>query len=330
MNGLLRSSISALRTSAGLFAISMMAFAQFKEVGPAPFPPAAAHQKIRVLLDEVDLANRQQTVKTIVPWLAWYRDVVDDELITEWRGDKRANLNLVIDELGDAHVATEIARSWRQPRLTPADAPVLTKLMTRYPDSASPFFHDMLQTPDLSGPAAEAVCRILLDLPDQWRGSALQVLPHYRSAARSLLVRDLHENDHERNDEKVGRAQFWLRDLGWDVPGAAASQQTPRRRQPETITSTNPPVSRPGISKPDPQPAYGGAESGTLTCSGTIPQNAEFVFRNLPRGELKLDYDTRNWNARLVPGDGETQRLILTNVSSGPQKKCVVHWSAIR
>jgi hypothetical protein len=75
---------------------------------------------------------------------------------------------------------------------------------------------------------------------------------------------------------------------------------------------------------------YSGAQSGTLTCGGLIPQNAEFVFRNLPRGELKLEYDTKNWNARLVPGNGATQRLILTNVSSGPQKKCVVHWSAIR
>jgi hypothetical protein len=348
MNELLRSSCSALRISAGLFAIGMIAFAQFKEIGPAPFPPAQAHQKIRALLDQVDAANREQTVRTIVGWLDWYRDVADDELIAVWRGDKRVNLNLVIDELGDARVATEIARSWRQPGLNPAAAPILAKLMTRYSDSASPFFHDVLQTPDLSGPEAETVCRILLDLPDRWRGTALQVLPHYRRAAQNLLAQDLSDRD----EEKVGRAQFWLRDLKWDVPrdvsGGASNQQAPRRTQPTAIASADPLSSRPIPSRPDqsdsraippplrsaqpvvPQMTYSGAQSGTLTCGGLIPQNAEFVFRNLPRGELKLEYDTKNWNARLVPGNGATQRLILTNVSSGPQKKCVVHWSAIR
>jgi hypothetical protein len=43
---------------------------------------------------------------------------------------------------------------------------------TRYSDSAGPFFRDMLQTPDLSPPETEAVCRVLLDLPDRWRGAS--------------------------------------------------------------------------------------------------------------------------------------------------------------
>jgi len=352
MNSLLRSSRFALQTSAGLFAVGMMAFAQFREIGPAPFPPAEAHRKIRVLLDQVDPANRQQTVKTIIGWLDWYRDVVDDELISTWQGDKRLNLNFVIDELGDARVSAEIARSWRQPGLDPAAAPILAKLMARYSDSAGPFFHDVLQMPDLSVPEAQAVCRILLDLPDQWRGNALRILPRYRSAAESLLAQDLHQSD----EEKSGRAQFWLRDLHWNVPGDssgpagnnAGSRQAPRARQPAPITSADPQSSRPSLSRPEqsdsppaptlPQPrqpvappaAYSGAQSGTLTCGGLIPQNAEFVFRNLPRGELKLDYDTKNWNAKLVPVDGETQRLILTNVGSGPRKTCVVHWSVTR
>ena len=69
------------------------------------------------------------------------------------------------------------------------------------------------------------------------------------------------------------------------------------------------------------------ATSGTLECGGSpVPQNAEYVFRNLPLGKLKLDYDTKIWEARLVPGDGQTQKLILRNRSSGSQKRCTVRW----
>ena len=329
MNPPLRISFIRPRTFAGVFALSLSALAQFREIGPPPFPPAQAHEKVRLLLEQVDPVNRRQTAKTIVGWLDWYRDVVDDEMIAAWKGENRVTLNLVVDELGDARVAAEIARSWRQPGLNPAAAPILTKLITRYSESGAPFVHDLLRTPELSGPEAETVCRVLLDLPDRWRDNALQVLPHYRGAAQSLLAKDLRESD----EEKVGRAQFWLRDLRWnaqdDASGGSGSRQAPRRREPAAITSSDPPPLRP----PQPtvsQTTYIGAPSGTLTCGGVIPQNAEFVFRNLPRGQLKLDYDTKNWNARLVAGEGETQRLILTNVSSGPQKKCVVHWSAIR
>jgi hypothetical protein len=345
MNDLLRYFFSALRTSAGLLAISVMGHAQFKEIGTAPFAPAEAHQKIRVLLDQVDAANRQQTVRTMIEWLDWYRDVLDEELIAAWKGDKRANLSFVMDELGDSRVASEIVKSWRQPGFNRADAPILSKLMARYSDSATPFLHDVLQTPALSRPEAEAVCRILFDMPDQFRRSALQVLPHYRDTAQSLLVQDLHGGD----QETMGRAQFWLKDLNWDVLGDTSAPQAPRRRQTQApissgdTASPRPPLARPDDSDspvpqplPAPQPAvlppatYNGARSGTLTCSGLIPQNAEFVFRNLPPMEMKLDYDTKMWNARLVRGEGETQRLILKNISSGPQKNCVVHWSAIQ
>ena len=68
--------------------------------------------------------------------------------------------------------------------------------------------------------------------------------------------------------------------------------------------------------------------SGTLECNGgPIPQNAEYVFRNLPPVKLQLDYDKRAWEGRLSPGENQTQRLILKNISSGSQKRCVVHWS---
>ena len=69
--------------------------------------------------------------------------------------------------------------------------------------------------------------------------------------------------------------------------------------------------------------------SGTLECRGLpIPQNAEYVFRNLPPGKIELVYDTKIWEARLAPADGQSQRLILKNKASGPQKGCTVHWTA--
>jgi hypothetical protein len=77
-------------------------------------------------------------------------------------------------------------------------------------------------------------------------------------------------------------------------------------------------------------PPYNGPRSGTLESTGSpVPQNAEYVFRNLPPVKMQLDYDTKIWDARLAPGEGQTQRLILKNKSSGPQKHCVVHWSVI-
>jgi hypothetical protein len=44
------------------FAASMTANAQFKVVGPPPYSPTVARQKIRTLLDGVDPAHRQQTI----------------------------------------------------------------------------------------------------------------------------------------------------------------------------------------------------------------------------------------------------------------------------
>jgi hypothetical protein len=76
--------------------------------------------------------------------------------------------------------------------------------------------------------------------------------------------------------------------------------------------------------------SYQGAKSGTLECSGEpIPQNAEYVFRNVPPVQLRLEYNKKIWEGKLVPGDGQTQVLILKNIGNGPQKKCVVHWTVI-
>ena len=31
--------------------------------------------------------------------------------------------------------------------------------------------------------------------------------------------------------------------------------------------------------------------------------------RNVPLGKMQLDYDTKIWDARLAPGDGQTQKV---------------------
>ena len=318
-------------------------------VGPAPYPPAVAHQKIKALLQDVDPANRKQTIETLSGWLAWYRDAIDDELIAGWQKDTRANLPEVVQALADSRVATAIIQfSWREHRAAafePAYAPMFGNLMTRFPESAQPFLDDLLrsrQTPDLSQPEAETVCRILLDMPDvgAWRQNALQILPHYRRVAEGLLSQDLHGNDREKSFQ----AQRWLADLRTDTPAVANQRQSPRSRPtlPRTAVDDNTPVGD-SARTPEPAPpplpraavaaaplAYNGAKSGTLECTGNpIPQNAEYVFRNLPAVKMQLDYDTKIWDARLAPGEGETQRVILRNKSSGPQKRCVVHWSVI-
>jgi hypothetical protein len=190
--------------------------------------------------------------------------------------------------------------------------------------------------------------------------NALEILPHYRRVAESLLVQDLHGSDRE----KSYRAQRWLADLKADVPGNANGQPSPRRRSTPSLSSapggippdnpTEPSVQTPHAAASPASPAaassaparplpaapaapaaaavppYNGAKAGTLECNGgPVPQNAEYVFRNVPLVKMQLDYDTKIWDARLVPGEGQTQKLILRNKASGPQKHCVVRWSVI-
>jgi len=374
------SGITRLRTWITTCGISSVVFlaavttakAQFKVVGPAPYSDAVAHQKIRALLGKVDPANRQQTLDTISGLLAWYRDILDEELIAAWqKGDGRADLAAVMKPLADSRVAAAVVEfSWRQQREATfilAYAPMFVDLMTRSPDGAKPFLDDLLgasstaagqQSLALSLPETEAVCRILLDLPDirTWRKSALRILPNYRSVTENLLAQDLRSDNAEKRD----LAEVWRADLRFDPP-TPASGQNPRRsqqRSPQPSLTTRaerapsdtmwPPagavdassanaVSAPPARAPlpaasvsaSPQP-YDGPRSGTLECSGgPIPQNAEYVFRNVPLVKLQLDYDAKTWDARLSPGEGQTQRLILKNKSSGPQKRCVVHWSVV-
>jgi hypothetical protein len=122
--------------SFAFFIASTIANAQFKVIGPAPYPPAVARQKIKALFEGMDAANRPQTVQTLSGLLAWYRDIVDDELIAAWHKDGRAILVESIETLADSRVASSILEfSWREQRdgaFLPAYASMFGTLMTRF------------------------------------------------------------------------------------------------------------------------------------------------------------------------------------------------------
>jgi hypothetical protein len=366
------------------------------------------------LLDQVEPANRQQTIDKLNSWTPWFRNILDEELTAGWQRDSRERLTLLMEPLADARVAAAVVEfSWRtrtEATLNPSYASMLGRLMARYPESGSVFLSDLLGPvpPELSPPGIETVCRILLDMPEigTWSESALKILPRYRATAERLLMQDRQGDD----QEKSYRAQIWLaqlrgeplgvtnqpsiargktvspapdRDAGASIPrgravspapdrdagpllfppSAAPSSSTAGERGPE-ITPSNQQAQRSSPLAPKPAPAqplpatapvskpsttdspgvqprqvspvpaasqpYNGAMSGTLECNGgPVPQNAEYVFRNLPPLKMQLDYDQKVWEARLVPGENQSQRLILKNKSSGPQKRCVVHWSIL-
>lgn len=321
------------------------------------------------MLDQVDSSNRQQTLDKLNSWTPWFRTILDEELIAAWQRDSRQRLTLVMEPLADARVAAGVVEfSWRtrtEATLNPSYASMLGQLMARYPESGAAFLSDLLgpMPPELSPAGIEAVCRILLDMPDlgMWHESALRILPRYRATAERLLAQDRQGTDQEKNY----RAQIWQTELRGETPGAFPQRSQPpairRRAYSPPLEQSAGPILRPpipeqspestasnrsGQSSPSlvpnpapvqpPQPApvpaaaqsYNGPNSGTLECAGgPVPQNAEYVFRNLPPLKLNLDYDQRVWEARLTTGENQTQRLILKNKSSGPQKRCVVHWS---
>jgi hypothetical protein len=340
--------------------LAPVAHAQFKEIGPPPFSKAVAHQRMRGLLDRVEPGNRDQTIDQLNRLVPWFRDVLDDEMVSAWQRDNRDRLLLVMEPMADPHVASAVvAFSWHSrtdATLNPTYAPMLSHLMARYSDSGREFLSDLLapDRPQLGPLQEETVCRILIDMPDigSWSRSALQILPHYRATAERLLQQDSQASD----SDKMYRARMWLAQLRGERTGAA-EPPTPRRR---TVISPAPgdtsgPILRPSpgaiparppaappappVQPADPPPpaattivprVYNGPTSGTLECTGNpVPQNAEYVFRNLPPLKLQLDYDHKIWEARLTPAQDQSQRLILRNISSGPQKRCLVRWSVV-
>ncbi len=344
-------------------ALSMTVSAQFKETPPAPYSPAVARQKIRQLIETGESGNRQQTAETLSGLLVWYRDIVDDELIAAWKGDQKASLPALMPLLADSRVASAVVESsWRQQRAATFNltyAPMLGDLMVRYPNSADPFIHDLAgpadgrgQMPDLSPSEAAAVCRILLDMPPDigdWKKTALRVLPHYRLAAQNLLVGDLRGND----QEKSYRAQRWMSELRWNVPGVTSEADDQRRRlipRASAVAGSGDQISggtfmgRPHIVD-QPSTAFRSGDapnnmpnnvpnnvpsSGTLKCSGDpVAPNAVYVFPGMPPGNLQIDIGGKPWDARVAPGKGQTQDLILINRSSRPQNQCTVRWRIV-
>jgi hypothetical protein len=265
--------------------------------------------------------------------------------------------------------ATIVEFSWRRQRaatFTLTYAPMFVDLMARYPDSAKPFLDDLQNPPPLSQSEAEGVCRVLLDMPDTelWKRTVRRVFPAYRQAAESVLDQDARGDDQER----AWRAQVWQGELGSNNRSSAPSRSpgeyrrpvgdqttalTPPRRvhvdgarpnvEPDSPRAPDPPPASPPVEtsfdriRPAPAPApapsapYTGPRSGMLECSGRvdIPQNGEYVFTDLPPGKLQLDYDTKSWDSRLLPGTGNSQRLVLINKRPGTQKRCSVRWSLV-
>lgn len=298
-----------------LLAAGITAKAQFKTVGPAPYSPAVARTKIKDLLTKLTPANNAQTISTISGLLVWFRDPADEELIAAWKKDEgREKLPEAIAALADARVAAAVVEfSWREHREATfrlGFAPMFANLMLRFPDSAKPFVDDLMAaTASISGTSAldlneseqYTVCRILLDMPDirSWNQTALQILPHYREPAETLLQADMSEGD---RDKRL-RAQYW---------SAALRPPPPVQSQPQSLRSSM---------------SSSGASDGNLECSGPpIPQNGEYVFHNVPTAHRRFEYDRRIWDVRLEAGQGGTQNFILTNRSSKTQKSCTIHW----
>lgn len=319
-------------------AAGMPADAQFKAVGSPPYTPAVARQKIKALLAKVDPPNRQQTIDTISGLLIWYREIAADELIAVWKKDDgRENLPDVIRALADARVASEVVQfSWRQKRETTFQlsyVPLFEDLMLRFPDSAKPFLDDLLGSgaaagqppPELNESEAYAVCRILLDMPDirTWKQSGLQILPHYREVAQTLLAADLRQTGEEPSEKRY-RILYWRSALGSGA-AAPASSPSPRASMQPSATAA-PPAPAASVARPSLEVA----KSGTLECGGgPILPNAEYVFQNVPTENRRFDYDRKIWEVRLEPGEGDTKNFILKNKSASAQKRCVVRWTVI-
>jgi len=308
------------------FGLSIPATAQFKTVGPAPYSPVVARQRIKSLLGKMDPANRRQSIDTISGLLVWYRAIIDDELIAAWKKDEgRENLPDAVTALADARVALEIVEfSWHQhpQAFQLAYAPMFGNLMLRFPDSAKPFLDDLLASTNQTSGASNvppalnlsesqqfAVCRILLDMPPRvgsWEKAALQILPRYPEPAETLLAADEREGD----AEKRFRAEQWMLMLRPTPP--PSSGRTIMRASPAQDSASN------------------DASSGTLQCSGaSIPPNGEYTFYNVPTANRRFEYDRKVWDVRLEPGQGDTRNFVLVNKSSKPQKSCAVRWTAV-
>jgi hypothetical protein len=194
---------------------------------------------MRRQIEKVNASNLQQIINSLSRLSAWYRDVLDEELIAAWKKDGRSNLPDLVKSFADAPLATAIVDfSWRQQRsatFMPDYEPMLEMLIGHYGDSAKPVFDDLLgsiaagRPLELSPPEAETLCRILLNLPDirDFRANALRILPHYIQVTKRLLDSDLASEDRETRY----RASRWIADLP-NVDSALGRQTVDGTRAP--------------------------------------------------------------------------------------------------
>lgn len=323
--------------SIAILALAMPAQAQFREIKAAPFPPAVARQRIRAQLASANAENKDAVVNTISAWLDWYRDILDEELIARWKSDARANLPLVMAPLADARVAREVVDySWRVNRaeaFTLDAAAMLGDLMARYSDSARGFVEDLLPPAaalPLPQPAAQAVCRILIDMPDigNWHRNAAQILPRYRTVADAVTKADAASADQERSY----RALRWRTELRLDPQPVSSAKRvtlTPRAAIAEG-DPVRPHITGPmAMAPPGAMPAgYSGPREGVFEWKGDpVPAFGQCIFADVPQTKILLDFDTKKWDAAVENGDGGRQVLVMRNKTKNAQKKCVVRWS---
>lgn len=82
---------------------------------------------------------------------------------------------------------------------------------------------------------------------------------------------------------------------------------------------------------PEPPPPYNGPPAGVLKYAGPpVVQNGEVVFAGLPNLPLRLSYDAKAWDHRLLPQRDGTQKLVMRSLKPGKQSKCEVRWEIER
>jgi hypothetical protein len=106
-----------------------------------------------------------------------------------------------------------------------------------------------------------------------------------------------------------------------------ASPVRPADPEPAKVEPSQVPATR----QPPVALAYSGPSTGRLSYDGDpVPQNGEIAFRNLPPGNLELQYDRTAWSHRLAPERDGTQRLVLRSLKPGTQRRVAVVWSIAR
>jgi hypothetical protein len=117
------------------------------------------------------------------------------------------------------------------------------------------------------------------------------------------------------------------------------STQTPQSERPvdtsQSIVTQQPSASigapAPESGAPAPPAEVAKPTSGVL-CNGPVEvrQNWEFVFRNLPGGQLRFTFDHDAWLPILSREPDGTQTLIMRSIKPGVQTMCDIRWEVVQ